>query len=115
MNLTKIKTIAHHVRKQFENNTVDVKRLMTAYHSYNPIKNTCLFLQQAQRMFPQLNCGLTTCYLQTVLGGKIVQGTYKNNSHTFLLLQNTFVVDITADQYGGPKVYVGTLRNPWTI
>ena len=67
-------------------------------------------------MFPNLNCGLATVYLRKLFSdGRIVNGKYKDNNHTFLLLEDSVVVDITSDQYGGPKVYVGPLQSPWSL
>ena len=67
-------------------------------------------------MFPNLNCGLATVYLRKLFSdGKIVNGKYQNKNHTFLLLEDSVVVDITSDQYGGPKVYVGLLQSPWSL
>jgi hypothetical protein len=43
-----------------------------------------------------------------------VRGTYSGYSHTFLLLGGN-VVDITADQFDGPPVYVGPLTQPWEV
>ncbi|MEK6826458.1 MAG: hypothetical protein AABX90_02415 [Nanoarchaeota archaeon] len=57
---------------------------------------------------------MATLYLRDVIeGGDIVRGSYKDKNHTFPLIDGNTVVDITADQYGGPKIYVGLLRKPW--
>lgn len=56
-----------------------------------------------------------TVYLNHLFSaGEIVNGKFKGNNHTFLLLDQNIVVDITADQYGGPRVYVGEMKLPWS-
>jgi hypothetical protein len=116
-----IHNIAVAVRILFETNQVPKQLLKNLYNDYNSdIEDLDLFLERAKELFPSLNCGLTSVYLKDVLKeGKIVNGKYNENNHTFLLIENTsnntIIVDITADQYGGPKVYVGPLQSPWTV
>jgi len=66
-------------------------------------------------MFPKLCCGLATVYLRRCLGGwgVVWQGFYKVTPHT-VLVADDFLVDITADQFGGPAIYVGHILYPWT-
>ena len=105
---------AFEIRKGFEEHNINRKALKELYQEYNNIENIDLFLDRAEKMFPKLNCGLTSVYLKNKLGGRVVNGKYKSQNHTFLLL-NKKIVDITADQYGGPKVYIGPLQKPWSI
>jgi len=66
-------------------------------------------------LFPKLNCGIASLYIQYKLKhGTIVQGFYNNIPHTFFLLGDN-IIDITADQFGGPKIYTGKLKEPWRI
>lgn len=102
------------VRLKFEKGRIPKKELTKLYFKYNPNVDINIFVEHALEMFPNLNCGLASVYLQEVLGGKIVRGQYKNYSHTFLLL-NRKIIDITADQYGGPMVYVGEPVSPWQV
>ena len=44
----------------------------------------------------------------------MVTGSYEGQKHTFLMLDN-LVLDITADQFGGPALYVGSLVSPWSL
>jgi hypothetical protein len=89
--------------------------LINLYKQYNNIPQIDLFVRQAKELFPELNCGLASIYLKDKLKkGIIVQGTYAGENHTFLLI-NQIVIDITADQYGGPEVYVGPLEEPWKL
>ncbi len=117
MDLRAIHALALSVRKQFEKGAIRPAHLATLYASYNSeVSDTSLFVSHAQHLFPSLNCGLASVYLQHLLGtGMIVQGLYAEQPHTFLLLAGSIVVDITADQYGGPSVYAGPLTNPWQI
>lgn len=60
-------------------------------------------------------------YLKHILGiGKEERGKYGEEDHTFLLIEEEkpeqrLVIDITSDQYGGPRVYVGPLQAPWGL
>ncbi|MBI2573727.1 hypothetical protein HYV86_07715 [Candidatus Woesearchaeota archaeon] len=115
MDLERVRKVALTVRKDFEQGTINSNELRDLYQQYTCIEDIELFLLRAQELFPTLNCGLATVYLQKKLGGKIVQGRYREYNHTFLLLDNLLLVDITSDQYGGPEVYVGSLIYPWRI
>ena len=108
-----LQKIAQDIRKKFEQKQIAQGELAQIYSAYNPAVNGMTFVVEAEKLFPRLNCGLTTAYLQKILGGEIVQGRFKDWNHTYLLVDG-FVVDITADQYGGPKVYVGEWKFPWT-
>ena len=106
-------TFINKIRTDFEKGTVNGPLLRKLYKKYNPsIRNLEEFVKEALHIFPNLNCGLTAVYLKHLLGGDIIKGKFKVHNHTFLVIKN-LVVDITADQYGGPKVYVGPLTYPW--
>ena len=110
------KRILINIRNQFEKGKVDQQLLKKLYTAYNLINKIELFVRKATGFFPNLNCGLATVYIRHVLGkGEVVNGYYEKNSHTFLLLDNNTIADITADQYLGPKVYFGPLRAPWKL
>ena len=116
MNLFKIEQMASKVRADFEANIIDESELKSLYQKYNPIDDIDIFMAKAKKMFPNLNCGLASIYLQKLFSnGKIVNGKYKNNNHTFLMLKESIIIDITSDQYGGPRVYVGPLQSPWSL
>ncbi|MEK6951779.1 MAG: hypothetical protein AABX29_02080 [Nanoarchaeota archaeon] len=108
--------IAIESRIKFENGQVDDDLLRRLYLGYNPLENIDTFILRSKELFPRLNCGLATLYLREMLGdGKVVRGKYNGVNHTFLLIDGDTVVDITPDQYGGPKVYVGPLKKPWGL
>ena len=110
------KNIAIKARKAFETKKIDRSILKELYTQYHPVRNIDMFISREKSFFPNLNCGITSAYLKYMLGrGDIVNGNYGNNNHTFLLLNKKTIVDITTDQYGGPKVYVGPLKNPWSL
>lgn len=114
--LTELREIAQAVRKDFESGRIDEKVLQGLYEGYNPIIDVGLFVRRSRDLFPALNCGLASVYLRDVLGeGEVRQGSYNGENHTFLLIQGKTLVDITADQYGGPAVYVGPIKKPWRI
>lgn len=99
-------------RKQFEIGLADQELLINLYREYADVGDTEQFVNKAKYIFPHGNCGLASLYLRKELGGEIIQGRYGEHDHTFLVVDDT-VVDITADQFGGPKVYVGPLQLPW--
>jgi hypothetical protein len=104
------------VRKDFETKIVDQIRLRGLYREYNDIPDITNFISRAVEQFPNFNCGVASVYLQHIFGaGAIVQGRYLEHDHTFLLLDRNIIVDITADQYGGPAVYVGLFKEPWAL
>jgi hypothetical protein len=114
MRKTTIEKVAHRARNQFEGGTVAHDLLVSLYREYSRVGDTSGFVKKANDIFPTGNCGLASLYLKRELGGEVVQGKYEDNNHTFLLIDN-MVVDITADQFGGPKIYVGYLRSPWSL
>ena len=116
MSLPLIQRIASQVRTDFEARRINENTLEQLYQAYNPLLDIGLFLKRAKELFPCLNCGLTTVYLKHLFrDGEIIRGKYCNNNHTFLLLEDSIIVDITSDQYGGPKVYAGPLQSPWLL
>jgi len=116
MNIDNLREAAQEMRKEFEQKQISTELLATLYLQYQPIENIGTFLRCAEEMFPKLNCGIASIYLKYCLRmGEIIQGKYGNDNHSFLLLDEKFVVDITADQYGGPPVYVDVLKPPWTL
>lgn len=42
-------------------------------------------------------------------------GGYERAQHTYVLLGGLAIADITADQHGGPEVYVGPIEEPWRL
>ena len=111
-----METLVKKVREDFERKQIPKGKLAELYAKYNPTVDAPLFVGEAEKIFPRLNCGLASVYLQEVLGcGKIVCGTFQNYNHTFLQLPDGKIVDITAGQYGGPSVYVGSLVPPWPL
>ena len=112
--LDEIRRAALEARERFESGKIDKNKLARLYHEYNPISDTKTFVRRSRRLFPSLNCGLASLYLRDNLRvGEVVRGKYHGENHTFLLIDDEVVVDITADQYGGPEVYVGPLKKPW--
>lgn len=110
---SEIREIAERIRKEFEEKRIPEETLFWLYSQYNRGVNGNIFVAEAKKIFPNLNCGLSSIYLRKMLGGELVQGYYDGYNHTFLMLGGR-VVDITADQYGGSKVYIGELKFPWT-
>ena len=109
-----IQAVAERVRMEFNYKKISKGKLSALYFTYNPEVQGDMFVLEAEKIFPKLNCGLTSVYLRNILGGKVIQGKYDKYRHTFLMVGKQ-VIDITADQYGGPEVYVGKLKSPWTL
>jgi hypothetical protein len=115
MSRKKIAKVAEVARKAFETNSISRKLLIKLYSHYNPDVEINSFLDDAAKLFPAMNCGLASVYLQHKLHqGEIVYGSYDGHNHAFLSLGET-IIDITADQFGGPKVYVGPPEKPWSL
>ena len=103
------------IRNSFERQSIDLSLLKKLYKKYNNIDNIDKFINDGVNMFPKLNCGITSLYIKHILkGGRIINGEYKKENHTFLMYKNN-IIDITAEQYGGPKIHVGPLKYPWKI
>jgi hypothetical protein len=109
-----IKVVAFEARRAFEERTIPRPLLRNLYFEYNPhLLDTDVFLDVAADIFPVSSCSLATVYLRHLLGeGELVEGWYYDEPHQFLGL-GKLVADITADQFGGPKVYVGPAEEPW--
>lgn len=102
------------VRREFEGRTYDKALLKRLYLAYNPAVEFDSFLEKAEEIFPKGNCGLAAVYLRDKLGnGEIIKGFYNDQPHTFLLFKGK-VIDITADQFGGPAIYTGDIGKGWT-
>ena len=113
--LAEIPAKAHQTRRAFESGCFDVSVARRAYTDYAPDIDVDLFLSHSRRLFPALNCGLCSTYLRAVLHcGTVRRGRYNADLHTVLIVGST-VIDVTADQFGGPPVYIGPLRQPWTL
>jgi hypothetical protein len=116
--LETIDIIAQEARQAFEANIIARPLLRKLYLEYNPsVLDVDNYLDFAARIFPKGNCGLASIYLQHQLGvGKVVEGTYclerSIEPHQFLKV-GELIIDITADQFDGPAVYVGPLELPW--
>ncbi len=111
-----LQSTARNVRHQFEMNEINTAILKKLYRSYAVVPDIDSFISEAISIFPKLNCGVASVYLQHVLKrGTIVNGSFNGQNHTFLRSDSNIIIDITADQYGGPDVFVGEMREPWSL
>jgi hypothetical protein len=111
-----LRLLASSVRSAFERQTIDVDMLKLLYQQYNPLEDIDAFFEKAAKLFPALNCGIASVYLVSHMGiGTVVRGMYQKQRHTFVKLDEDTILDITADQFGGPKVYVGPVQDPWSL
>lgn len=114
----KVEEVIRKVRKDFETKNISKDLLVELYQNYSGYseEETQRFVEKALETFPSGCCGLTSVYLQSVLNeGEVVRGKYRNEPHSFLVLENKEIVDITADQFGGPEIYYGKIVSPWTL
>jgi hypothetical protein len=113
-----IVTGAHEARQAFESKSIARPLLRKLYLDHNPsVLDIDNYLDFTARIFPKGNCGLASIYLQHMFSsGTVVEGAYCQERsiepHQFLMIEG-LTVDITADQFGGPAVYVGPLQLPW--
>lgn len=106
---------AHRARTALARGAVDRELLAKLYQAYNPLEDIDLFIDRSLQLFPALSCGVASVYLQNLVGGgEIVRGSYRGINHTFYRAPCGRIVDITADQFGGPQIYVGSLEAPWS-
>ena len=116
MNSTTLRLFAERVRTDFETRNLDLLLLQGLYQSYHPVPRIEEFIASALDIFPRLNCGVASVYMRHLLAsGTIIQGAYGSTNHSFLQLSDGCIIDITADQFGGPRIYAGTLRKPWSL
>lgn len=136
MNKDEILAVAIRTREDFEQKSLKVqyvqdlviKHLSYIAESYEA--ELTAWIEQTLSLFPVNGCEVATAVLLDRLRtGKIVYGRYEHEplgphnirkSHTFWTQSesnssNPLIADITADQYGGPPIYVGTLIKPWNI
>jgi hypothetical protein len=106
---------AQQARQLFEEAEILKDLLASLYIAYNPEVDIDAYIPMATELFPHGNCGLATVYLRHRLRvGEIKRGSYANEGHTFLAI-GSLIVDITADQFDGPPMYVGPLQAPWSL
>ena len=116
VDMKSVENIAMRARELFDSRQIDTARLASLYQRYNSLEDVTKFVAKGMQNFPHLCCGLASVYLREEIGfGQIIYGTYHSHRHSFLLIDGRLVVDITADQFGGPKVYVGALKLPWSL
>ncbi len=114
MSTLAIKKTIYQTREEFEMGTANQELLVGLYKEYADVGDTLKFVNKAKEIFPNGNCGLASLYIKKKLGGEVVRGKYGEHNHTFLFVDGT-VIDITADQFGGPKIYIGPLQSPWSF
>lgn len=104
------------IRFEFEHRNIQKSLLVLLYSKYQKVEDVEGFIDQAVDLFPRLNCGVASLYLWHTFGrGKVICGRYKSQRHTVWQIDKQCIVDITADQFGGPAVYIGPLQPPWGI
>lgn len=136
MTYDQIMPIAIQARKEFEDKSVKVQYLKSlvethlAYIADNYKDGLTQWIEQSVANFPANCCELGAAVLLDRIGeGIIAHGRYEHEpigphnirkSHTFWVQLESvgeirLMADTTADQYGGPPIYVGTIKHPWTI
>jgi hypothetical protein len=106
-------------RHELVNDSVDRGLLYDLFETHSPGPGAEVVVDAALHSFPHLSCDVASVYLRHVLQeGSIVNGKYISTQklalpHTFLMTDELVVIDITADQFGGPEIYVGPPQEPW--
>lgn len=111
--LDEIADIAIEARLEFIHKTINQRLLSALYRYHFPINPIHPHLPRLLQEFPNNGAQLATTYLQYIFGGEITKGQYERHNHYFLTLPRNVIVDITADQFGGPEIFVGKIRPPW--
>lgn len=107
--------LAESVRHDFEQGIIDRELLTRICNGYKATDSIQEFIQEASECFPYGNQIIASLYIREKVGGTVTEGTFNSEPHAFLMLKDKRIIDITADQYGGPKVYVGPLVHPWSL
>ncbi len=113
-NIHEIIQVATTARQSFEKDAIPRPLLSSLFKNYNPdFLDVDNYIDFSLKRFPKDNCWLASVYLRHVLGeGDVVEGAYDLEVHQYLQI-GKLAVDITADQFGGPPVYVGPIVEPW--
>ncbi len=116
MNKPEILNIVSQTRNAFEDGSIDSSLLKARFGIWYPgVANIQEYIDGARDDFPNGCCSMASAYLREEIGaGQIKYGRYNGYGHTVLKLSKFEIVDITADQFGGPDVYYGSLEHPWT-
>ena len=136
MTYDEIMPIAIQARRDFDNKSVDVQYLKSLVEKHLPYiaenykDGLTQWIEQSVANFPIDCCEIGAAVLLDRVGeGEIAHGRYEREpigphnirkSHTFWTQAETpgktaLMADITADQYGGPPIFVGSLKRPWTL
>ncbi|HVV67264.1 MAG TPA: hypothetical protein VHB72_04330 [Candidatus Saccharimonadales bacterium] len=117
-NIKEVYRVAKEVREGFEQRSFDPEVVWARYCSWVPDArhwDRGKFLDLANTSFPLGCCGLASAFLSKEVDvgyGQPEHIYYKSYPHT-VLLGDIAMVDITADQFGGPRIYVGPMVDPW--
>ena len=115
---SEIKDVAERVREIFEKKKLRPRsrEVIKRRLSRLPLEESRIdeMINKAVEQFPREACIIASLYLNIRLRhrGLIVIGSYQEKPHTYIVLDGV-IVDITADQFGGPRVYVGPIKEPW--
>ena len=116
LDVEKIRRVANEARARFEAGDIPDALLSQLYEQYCPGINADEFVAAAKRLFPIGNCGLASLYIQSQLrSGEVTYSSYAGKGHTIWHVGSRIIADITSDQYGGPRVYVGPFVEPWVL
>lgn len=116
MEMEDIVHVCKYTRNELSTGIIRKYEIERLYAAYNFVPNLAEFVETAISIFPNLNCGISSVLLKHRLGhGDIWKGKFELENHTFLLLNDNTIIDLTADQYGGPPIYIGQVKRPWKL
>lgn len=125
---TDLAHLAKEVREEFTSRTIAPATLFEIITLHSPHILAGLQKQIALKAcgsiincFPAYSCDGAAAVLRERAGyGEIITGSYtRYECHAFLGIGATAlgmdtIVDITADQFGGPEIFVGQIVPPWS-
>lgn len=139
MGPSELQLLAEEARREWEQDAIDYKLLCKLYRKW--VEEFGLtdhrvelddygirsIVQLARHYFPKGCCGVASCWLaRKIPDSKLVHGAYQirkkkwfglkvkvtEEPHTWIETGDT-IIDITADQFGGPKIYIGPVKEPY--
>jgi hypothetical protein len=115
-------TIAGEARSAFESGQVTVDMLIGLYSNIEnrrvqDLGRLAVEIDYLLPYFPYQNCEYASVYLGSQVGqGQMLCGYYDFRPHKVWdvgPVVGETIMDITADQFGGPPIYIGPLVLPW--
>lgn len=132
ISVNELHELSQEIRGRFETHAYtgeDLAVLNPALLASLSLASRARYLHEIQAKFPKGNCGIASAVMLAAVGtGARVYGSYicsevggsqYSAPHMFLSVETQdngpVIANITADQFGGPSIYVGKLVLPWSM